>query len=363
MSSRSGDIIFLLGAGASKEAEIPMSAEMIGEIETLLREHSDWQPFQQLYNHVKSSIHFSAGLKGVFGWSVPFNIETLVNTLYELERNEEHPLYPFIAAWNSRFVSLADADFSNVRKFRRLILKELKRWMCPENTSASSYYDGMKNLQDDLNYPLHVFSLNYDLCVEAIGKRNTFRVETGFEDCGPNHFWDWERFEQQENGPPSVPDLYLYKLHGSINWKRNDEANLFSVEQIENVASDKMEVIFGRDFKLEAADPYLFYAYQFRKFTLDARLIVVIGYSFSDSHINKMLVQALRRDEHRRLLVVSRCKNRTECRQKVKEVAERLDVDETLILAETGTAKAFLESTDLAELLHGRIPDIGGTPF
>ena len=363
MSSRSGDIIFLLGAGASKEAEIPMSAEMINEIEELLKSNGDWQPFHELYNHVKSSIHYSAGLKGVYGRNVPFNIETLVNTLYELERNEEHPLYPFIAAWNSRFVSLACADFSNVQKFRRLILQELKKWMCPENTSASSYYDGLKNLQNDLNYPLHVFSLNYDLCVEGIGKRNSFRIETGFEDCGPSHFWDWERFEQQENGPPSVPDLYLYKLHGSINWKRNAEANLFSVEQTENVASDKMEVIFGRDFKLEAADPYLFYAYQFRKFTLDARLIVVIGYSFSDSHINKMLVQALRRDENKRLLVVSRSKNRTECKQKVAEVAKRLEVDESLILAETGSAKTFLELNELAEKLHGHIPEIDGTPF
>jgi len=363
MSSRSGDIIVLLGAGASKEAEIPMSAEMINEIEALLKNNNDWQPFHELYNHVKSSIHYSAGLKGVFGTSVPFNIETLVNTLYELERNEEHPLYPFIAAWNSRFVSLACADFSNVQNFRRLILKELKRWMCPENTSASSYYIGLKNLQNDLNYPLHVFSLNYDLCVESIGRGDSFRVETGFEDSGPAHFWDWERFEQQESGPPSVPDLYLYKLHGSINWKRNSEANLFSVEQTENVASDKMEVIFGRDFKLEAADPYLFYAYQFRKFTLDARLIIVIGYSFADNHINKMLVQALRRDENKRLVVVSRFSDRAECDQKVKEIAERLEVDETLVLAEIGTAKSFLESSDLANKLHEHIPEIDSTPF
>ncbi len=363
MSSRSEDIVFLLGAGASKEAEIPMSAEMIDEIESLLSKDEDWKPFYELYNHVKSSIHYSAGLKGVFGWSVPFNIETLVNTLYELERNEEHPLYPFIAAWNSRFVGLADPDFSNVRKFRRKILQELKKWMCPENTSAGDYYQGFRTLQNDLNYPLHVFSLNYDLCVERIGKKSSFRIETGFQDSGPAHFWDWERFEHQESGPPSVPDLYLYKLHGSMNWKRDSEANLFSVEQTENVVSDKMEVIFGRDFKLEAADPYLFYAYQFRKFTLDARLIVVIGYSFSDDHINKMLIQALRRQEQKRLLVVSRCKNRADCKKKVSEVAKRLEVDESLILGDVGTSKSFLETKDLAEKLKGHIPASDDSPF
>jgi len=98
MTSRSKDIIFLLGAGASAEAGIPVSSQMIRKVEELLVSRNDWKGFGSLYNHVKSAIHFSAGLKGHFRDDVPFNIETLVNTLYELERNEEHPLYPFIAA-------------------------------------------------------------------------------------------------------------------------------------------------------------------------------------------------------------------------------------------------------------------------
>ena len=86
---------------------------------------------------------------------------------------------------------------------------------------------------------------------------------------------------------------------------RDEAKNLYCVKQIETVDSDQMEVIFGRDFKLEAADPYLFYAYQFRRFSLRAKLIVVIGYGFADMHINKMLTQALRGDESLRLLLVT----------------------------------------------------------
>ena len=94
--------MFLLGAGDA-DAGIPMSAEMIGKIERLLKKDPEWQEFTDLYNHVKSAIYYSSGLKGTFGDGVPYNIETMVNSLYELERNEEHPLYPFIASWNSRF--------------------------------------------------------------------------------------------------------------------------------------------------------------------------------------------------------------------------------------------------------------------
>src|SRR5262249_21391372 len=159
-------------------------------------------------------------LKGHFGDAVPFNIETLVNTLYELERNEEHPLYPFIASWNSRFVALAGADFHEVRNFRQRILTALKKWMCPADAGAADYYRCLLTVQRELTYPLPVLSLNYDLCVERLNQAG-FRVEAGFADHGPDYPWGWERFGDMEAGNNVAPQLVLYKLHGSINWKRN----------------------------------------------------------------------------------------------------------------------------------------------
>src|SRR5437867_3717228 len=102
MSTRSSEIVFLVGAGASADAGIPISSQLILEIEKLLSDNPDWTDFRDLYHHVKSSIHYSAGLRGKFKEDVVnYNIETLVNSLYELEKSEEHPLYPFIASWDS----------------------------------------------------------------------------------------------------------------------------------------------------------------------------------------------------------------------------------------------------------------------
>src|ERR1700733_6513109 len=342
MPSRSKDIIFLLGAGASAEAGIPVSGEMINLVEKSLKPG----PEQGLYHHVKSAIYFSAGLKGRFGNAVPFNIETLVNTLYELERNEEHPLYPFIAAWSSRFVALAGPDFGEVRRFRQRILADLKKWMCPEDSAQADYYRGLIALQRDLNYPLHVFSLNYDLCVESLNS-SEFRVETGFANYGPSHPWDWERFVDMETSNNIAPHLVLYKLHGSINWKRSPETkDLFCVQQIESVDAEKMEVIFGREFKLEAADPYLFFAYKFRDLSLETKLIVALGYGFGDGHINKMLTQSLRNDPERRLLVIQRCQE-SDCAAKVDEVIGFLELNPSQkeqVMVKAGSAKDFLES-------------------
>lgn len=363
MSSRSKDIIFLLGAGASAEAGIPTSAAMIDNIEHLLDRDERWKRFRDLYHHVKSAIYYSAGLRGKFNSQVSYNIETLVNTLYELEKNEDHPLYPFIATWNSRFVALAGADFTGVREFRRMILEALKKWMCPEDTAQGDYYRGLARLQKDLNFPLPVFSLNYDLCVERLTDRD-FRVEAGFAGFSNKHVWDWERFE--EASPNPLSQIMLYKLHGSINWKRDEATKqLFSVEQVENIDPDRMEVIFGRDFKLEAADPYLFYAYEFRRYALLAKLVVVVGYGFGDAHINKMLTQGLRDDLNRQMLVVCKCDDgKGEARG--QEICSRLELGEAenkRVFVHPGTAKEFLETPELSKLLLDKIPRPVDSPF
>lgn len=362
MSVRSTDVIFLLGAGASAEANIPTSADMVQKIERLIREDEGWREYDQLYYHIKSGIFYAAGLRGYFNESVQFNIETLVNTLYELERNEEHPLYPFIASMNSRLVSLAGKDFSRIREFRRMILSQLKQWMSPDNLStAAAYYEGFRAIQRDLNFPLRIFTLNYDRCVERIA-RDDFRVETGFGGFGPDHPWSWERFD--DNGS-EVPQIYLYKLHGSIDWKRDPNTNrLYQVEQTASVEPDKMVLIFGREFKVETADPYLFYLYAFRNASYSASLIVLLGYGFGDKHINDLLVQALRLDSDRKLLVVDRkSSDPNQSSKRSEELASLLKVESDRIVVQAIGAKAFLEDQQQGRKLLEMVPHQTGVPF
>jgi hypothetical protein len=205
--------------------------------------------------------------------------------------------------------------------------------------------------------------LNYDLCIEGLRKEQGFRVETGFEDFGPNHPWDWQRFENADTLPVEPPHVFLYKLHGSIDWKRDEAKNVYSVDQVGNVDPENMEVIFGRDFKLEAADPYLFYAYQFRRFTLAANLIVALGYGFGDNHINKMLGQALREKSDRRLLVVLRCESKEKCDTRRVQIAGALESCAEQITVLEGTAKSFLEGDNLAARLVAAIPKAVDSPF
>jgi hypothetical protein len=189
-----------------------------------------------------------------------------------------------------------------------------------------------------------------------------FRVETGFGGIGPKFPWDWERFEDSNAGP-LPPEIYLYKLHGSVTWKRDPTRTLICLEQTESIPPESMELIFGRDFKLEAADPYLFYTYELRKYSLETRLIVCIGYGFGDAHINKILTQALERDEARRLLAICGCTDDDAAAQKKNDVVDILAIKPEQVVVDKGSAKQFLEEVELHDRLLKLIPKPASSPF
>ena len=65
MSSNVNEIILLLGAGASVEAGIPDSTEMVQEIENLVSsENSDWNCFRDLYRYILKLNFLRGGIGG-----------------------------------------------------------------------------------------------------------------------------------------------------------------------------------------------------------------------------------------------------------------------------------------------------------
>lgn len=348
MSSRAKDIILLLGAGASADAGIPTSKQMISKVEELLE--AEWKDFIDLYRHVRSAILYADGLKGNYSGE-SYNIEKLVNTLYEIERNEDHPLYPFIASWNARFVHHAGTRFERVQAFRHKLLEKLKHWVCPDDPTDGEYYGCLRALQQVYTFPLRVFSLNYDRYVERLAASD-FVVETGFDGEGPRNPWSYERFIERGDNP--LPQIYLYKLHGSIDWKRDPERRTLSrVDQVLAIPPDEMEIIFGREAKLEAADPYLFYAYEFRQYALAAKLVVAIGYGFEDEHINKILHLALCGESPKKLIAVGPA---ADDQQWCRNIADRLRIDPSRIKVDLDRAKEFLTRPELGNELLSAVP-------
>jgi len=52
-------------------------------------------------------------------------------------------------------------------------------------------------------------------------------------------------------------------------------------------------------------DPYLFYIHEFRKYCINSKLIICIGFSFGDEHIREILIQALIYNKKKKILIIS----------------------------------------------------------
>ena len=340
------EIVVLLGAGASVDADLPDSRRMIDRIEKLVLESTDWTPYKDLYYYIKSSIFFADGLRGDFGDDVSFNIERLANVLDELPQQDRHALYPFVGAWHPRLREVVGKDFESVHGFRRSIVEILRDdWVALGETEKADYYRGLLHFQREYEYPLRIFSLNYDLCVEkTCGEEN---VQRGFS----GRTWDWRMFgDSSEDTPP----LLLYKLHGSTDWKRFSDGRVQYLDTPSSIGHDEVALIFGTSYKLQYTDPFLFLVYELRRWTLDsARVIVCIGYGFSDEHINGILAQALQQDRKRKLLVVTGPGDRNAARE---WVVGQLRVEPAQIVVVDYSAKRFLEEHFTMEMLSRLFP-------
>lgn len=352
MEIKGEQIMFLLGAGASVEAKIPISNEMVERIEKLILEDSDWKPYKELYYYLKSSIHYSEGIFGKFG--EPFNVEKLLVVISEIEKRDKNIVYPFIGTWNIRLIDLAGSDFKKITDFKKLIRKKLNSWVRVKNyENDANYYNGFINLSREIGNAIKVFTFNYDLCFEKIVGKELL-VETGFDKTSRE--WHYSNFEEN-----SEKHFFLYKLHGSIDWytKQNEPNKLFQSDEPE----DNPELIFGIQNKLDSIDPYFFYTSEFRKSTLeDSKLIVTIGYSFSDDYANKILTQALNSKDDLRLLAVEYSNDTEE--NEINQIQNRLKLrSKSQISVYIKGAKSFMTDTMSKDYLSDFIANSEDAPF
>src|SRR5262249_36595161 len=118
-----------------------------------------------------------------------------------------------------------------------------------------------------------------------------------------DRLWSHELLEDSD---PADKYMYLYKLHGSIDWMLEpDTGRLTFSDSTAKIKPDDGQIIFGITYKLQYVDPVLFLMYQLRRMSLEAKLLLVVGYGFADEHINAILRQALRGNRDKRLIAVT----------------------------------------------------------
>jgi hypothetical protein len=315
------EIIMILGAGASVEAGIPHSAKMIEELENLVRTDDEWKILHDLYFYIKGTFQYGNALRKISNPKNPetyYNIESLYVALDELSKRDEHSLFPFIGAWNPKLSDVAGNKFENVRELKQKIYDKIRKWVGKTQEENIEYYENLFKFRIEYENSLRIFSMNYDLCVEKTwnswslkNKGYDIELERGFysiaePEVSKKRCWDWKRLDGENQINNEKQPVFLYKLHGSIDWKTDGEKIKFEDgDGWSEININDSVFIFGETNKLHYNDPFFYLFQEFRKWTLSSKLMISLGYSFGDPHINNVIRQSLLDNPNRKLLVVS----------------------------------------------------------
>lgn len=158
---------------------------------------------------------------------------------------------------------------------------------------------------------MKVFTTNYDRCYEEAGRQGRYVVVDGFSHTSPPTFdaihFSYEtvrRVGDTESFDPIPNSFHLYKLHGSVDWQRQETSG----EITKWMSIGKPVLIYPRNSKYELAfeQPYLemIGAFQAAVREPDTGLLVV-GFGFNDNHLAEPIMSAIRSNLSMKIVVVS----------------------------------------------------------
>ncbi len=332
-----GRSLFLFGAGATKDAECLISSEMLDDIQKM--ELSS--PEKEALDFLLSALHYHSSWKNIKERKKPNernghqpNIEDLMLLIRRIIHRDSYLPYPITGSWADKinFLEIAWKDLNRTwtpqesktlfDNLEEKLTERLSKWlnMGAENTDyLKPISEYLKNTEDRSSI-LEFFTLNYDLVFEKhFNSSDETLLNTGFN----NGFFDGFI----DNSTSSSFRINYYKLHGSINWEKEetgkikesfyykDENQVFnrnrsdspemSVEEFLSIPLNKAHIIFGQGGKFLTVDPFISLLYHFKQQLSQKQIYFVIGYSFFDPYINNMLLEGLSDDRiNSRLMVV-----------------------------------------------------------
>ncbi len=161
---------------------------------------------------------------------------------------------------------------------------------------------------------LKLFTTNYDMLFEQAANECGFTMIDGFTFTFPRVFngnnYDYDivirknsRITAQENYASKV--FHLYKLHGSLDWVKDEETG--QIKKCDFINNKKPVMIFPSSIKYETSYEQPFFEMMSRfqaELRMENALLLIIGYSFGDKHINSMILEALELNQSLQLVIV-----------------------------------------------------------
>lgn len=199
---------------------------------------------------------------------------------------------------------------SRINEFINLCKKLLIERLSISNTIStteiySTFYDKLQyfNRDKEETYKrLNVFTTNYDMLSELALENLSIHYFSGFTGLNNRKFnsayynftYSDDMNLNTRNYLVKKDHVNLYKLHGSLSWSLKN-GNLCEIQDYES--NSNPVIIYPSHTKYNNTNLIVYYSTLMREFlnqiSKEQTTLVVIGYSFSDEHINQLIDSAL----------------------------------------------------------------------
>ncbi|MDY6965305.1 MAG: SIR2 family protein [Halobacteriota archaeon] len=276
-------VIFFLGAGASVAADVPDTHSFVKKFIESMEDGIKKQTIEKI-------------VKILTEWKKPdIDVELLLETLIKLDKKDEEPL-----------LKLSEGEASNLDEYDQieLLIRDLKDFIKSKTIVSAEKIEYLEPILEfvEAYRPLDVISVNYDTCIEQFC--NVFKLvyQDGFDVN-----WNPKTFATEHT------DICLYKLHGSAIWYQSNRGGYIKLpimtneNEIELITGEKAESLMLYPVqKWDYAEPFLELMVKI-KHLLESKkykILIVVGYSFRDDYIIRLLQDAARKNRDLHLIFI-----------------------------------------------------------
>jgi hypothetical protein len=298
---------WLFGAGISYNSNIPLMIPLTSRVEKIIEESKE-EKDKEIYEilttelHEKSHVeHYLSHLGDLIALAERSKTKSSNIGESKFSKDELIHLYKsiIVAIGDTVRYGYSNKDGTEIVGKADSPIVEIEHHV----KFVQAVYKNRSNLTS--RSKLIFFTTNYDTLLEDALALEKFNVTDGFSGGAIGYWNPKDEFSEHPNRPNNC---LLYKLHGSIDWQKDEFKRLVRVRYGTKYLANKSDIMIypqATKYVETQKDPfsYLFSGFRNALNSSDDNVLITCGYSFGDEHINTEIEAALSSRSNRTTLI------------------------------------------------------------
>lgn len=294
---------WLFGAGISYDSNIPLMYPLTDRIQELITEGDYADIYFAIKNQLNSNAHIEHFLSQIG------DIITLIERTDKKELYINNQLYN-VGCLNSLYQEII-YQLGNIIRYGYKKEGDIERVgtiikPIVEIDNHRKFVRALLGICKERTANINFFTTNYDTLLEDALIIEHEEIRDGFLGAAMG-FWNPEEAFSRNKDRKNIHNVY--KLHGSIDWYRDQDNSLIRCRYgTKYLANNHNLLIYPQATKYVETqkDPFAYLFAKFRESLNQGRdnVLVTNGYSFGDNHINNEIVNSIKRPYNKTNMVI-----------------------------------------------------------